>query len=310
MHSARVAAIAYYTGGADPFYTTEGYSRWHTYPPPYYYGGTYYYAWPWLWLDGCPTPGYSYAGWESHLLNRLPVPSNVSLDLSGNYDGSTHTGSVTIELHNVGASSLSGKLHCVITESELYYVAPNGLDWHHHVMRDMVPTENGTAVTLAPGEHAVVTLPFQLQTAWVEEECEVICFFQDIVFQSDNTLEIWQGAKVSIPELMNMASVHEQPGSRVPSDLAPVLYPAQPSPGRPETEITFEVHQSCDVRLAIYDPTGRRVATLLEGRQGPGRHTVTWTGRTDTGAAAQSGVYFCRLEAGAEQQTLRLLITR
>lgn len=305
-----MAAIAYYTNSAAPFYTTEGYNRWHTYPPPYYYGGTYHYAWPWLWLDGCPTPGYVYSGWQGHLLDRLTVPSDVTLDLSGGYDAGTRTGSVTILLHNVGASSLSGKVHCVLTESELYYVAPNGLDWHHHVMRDMVPTENGTPVTLAPGEQEAITLPFQLQAAWVEEECEVICFFQDTVFQPNETLEIWQGAKVSITELMNMAGIHEVLGGDVRASLMPVLYPAQPSPGRPETEIAFEVHQSCDVRLEIYDPAGRRVATLLEGRQGPGRHSVTWTGRTDTGAEAQSGVYFCRLEAGAVQQTLRLLITR
>ncbi len=310
MYNTRVAAIAYYTNTAAPYYTTEGYSRWHTYPPPYYYGGSYYYAWPWLWLDGCPTPGYIYSGWENHLLNRLPVQSNVTLDLSGDYDAGTRTGFVTVMLHNAGTSSLSGKLHCVLTESELYYVAPNQLDWHHHVMRDMVPTETGTPVSLAANGYASVTLPFQLQGTWVEGECEVICFFQDTVFQADNTLEIWQGAKVSIPELMNMAAVQEQPGSRVASDLAPVLYPAQPSPGRPETEIAFELRASCDVCLEVYDSAGRRIATLLEGRRAPGRHAVTWTGRTDTGTDVPSGVYFCRLETGTEQQTQRLLITR
>jgi hypothetical protein len=240
----------------------------------------------------------------------LPVPSNVTLDLSGSYDGSTHAGSISITLHNVGSSSLSGRVYCVLTESQLYYLAPNGLDWHHHVMRDMMPTETGTAVTVAPGEQTVVTLPFQLQAAWVEEECELICFFQDIVFQPNNTLEIWQGAKVSISELPGMAGVHEEPVNRVQAEPTAVLYPAQPNPGHPATEITFELQQGCDVRLGIYDPAGRRVTTLLEGVQAPGRHTVTWTGLTDAGAEAQSGLYFCRLEAGPAQQILRLLITR
>ena len=310
VYGERVAPIAYYTNTAAPFYTAEGYARWHTYPPPYLYGGSYVYAWPWLWLDGCPDPGYSYSSWESFLLDRLPVPSDVALDLSGTYDGSTRTGSITIALHSEGAGSLSGTVHCVLTESELYYVAPNTLEWHHFVMRDKLPTQTGTPVTLGPGEQAILTLPFQLQATWVEAECDVVCFFQDTVFQPDNTLEIWQGAKIPIPELMDPAAVGGPGENRGPAGPALVLYPAQPNPGRPQTEIAFELQQGCDVRLAIYDTAGRCVATLLEGRRDAGRHAVTWAGVTETGGEAPAGVYFCRLEAASTRQTQRLLIAR
>lgn len=310
MYGERVAPVAYYTNTAAPYYTPEGYSRWHTYPPPYYYGGSYVYAWPWLWLDGCPDPGYAYSSWESYLLNRLAVPSNVALDLSGTYDSATRAGSITIMLHNEGSSSLAGRVQCVVTESELYYVAPNQLDWHHFVMRDMVPTHTGTPVTLGPGEQAAVTLPFQLQAPWVEEECDLVCFFQDTAFQPNNTLEVWQGAKIPIPELLSPAAVGAPGQDRLSARPALVLHPAQPNPGRPETVLTFDVRQSSDVRLAIHDATGRCIATLHQGFQSAGTHTVSWTGLTDTGDEAPAGVYFCRLESGSMSQTQQLLIVR
>ncbi len=243
-------------------------------------------------------------------MNRLSVPSDLTLDLFGTYDGTTRTGSLTITLHNEGTRILSGRVQCVLTESELYYLAPNGLDWHHYVMRDMVPTQAGTPVTIGPGEQVAITLPFQLQATWVEAECDLVCFFQDTVFQPNNTLEIWQGAKIPIPELMDPAAVRESRSGEGLAGPALILHPAQPNPGRSGTEIAFELRESADVRLAIYDAAGRCVATLLEGRQDAGRHAVTWAGMTAIGEEAPAGVYFCRLETASTRQTQRLLIAR
>ena len=51
--------------------------------------------------------------------------------------------------------------------------------------------------------------------------------------------------------------------------------------------------QAGPVELAIYDLTGRRVATLVDAPREPGMQRVRWDG---TGAS--SGAYFCRLRAG------------
>jgi len=53
---------------------------------------------------------------------------------------------------------------------------------------------------------------------------------------------------------------------------------------------------SGEVRLAVFDVSGRRVATLQEGRQEAGRHAVTWNGTDDAGRGVSSGIYFARLE--------------
>ena len=49
------------------------------------------------------------------------------------------------------------------------------------------------------------------------------------------------------------------------------------------------------MRLHVYDIRGRRVATLVNGVQKPGRYTAVWDGRDMTGLGP-SGVYFYRIE--------------
>ena len=84
----------------------------------------------------------------------------------------------------------------------------------------------------------------------------------------------------------------------------------RPNPVLGTTRITFDLPVESDVHLAVYDLTGRMVRVLRQGAVGAGRHPVVWDGRDDQGAVAVAGVYFYRLEAGAFQQTRKLIITR
>lgn len=84
-------------------------------------------------------------------------------------------------------------------------------------------------------------------------------------------------------------------------DQAPVrevvLSAAWPNPFNPQTKIAFALPRTLVVDLAIYDVSGRRVATLAAGELPAGPHEATWTGRDDSGRAVASGVYFFRLRA-------------
>ena len=99
--------------------------------------------------------------------------------------------------------------------------------------------------------------------------------------------------------------------------LAFALYPAYPNPFNPSTTIGFTIpgagsvrgatnsefrYQNSEigipgsswVRLSIYDILGREVATLVDGVQVPGHHSVTWEPGGSRGGAA-TGVYIARL---------------
>jgi hypothetical protein len=66
-----------------------------------------------------------------------------------------------------------------------------------------------------------------------------------------------------------------------------------PNPFNPETAVRFNVAGPCRVRLVVFNPLGRQVATLVDGRCATGGHAV----RFDA-SGLSSGVYLLRMEAG------------
>ena len=54
----------------------------------------------------------------------------------------------------------------------------------------------------------------------------------------------------------------------------------------------YELAAPGPVRIVVMDVQGRRLATLVDGFQTSGRHTVVWDGRDEGGATQASGVYF------------------
>ena len=62
-----------------------------------------------------------------------------------------------------------------------------------------------------------------------------------------------------------------------------------------------------DVRVGIYDVTGRRVRSLERLGAGPGEQVLVWDGRDGGGRQLAPGVYLARYQAGAAHGTRRLV---
>jgi hypothetical protein len=87
---------------------------------------------------------------------------------------------------------------------------------------------------------------------------------------------------------------------------------AFPNPFRDETSLKFSLEKSpSDVRIDVFDVSGRRVRTLLQRTMTRGTHIVGWDARDDSNQLVAPGVYFAKLSLGdAEQMTKRLTILR
>ncbi len=94
-----------------------------------------------------------------------------------------------------------------------------------------------------------------------------------------------------------------------PTAVHSALLPIVPNPARDHTRIVYELSSAADIRLDVHDVSGRRVRTLASGVFRPGRHELTWDGRTADGRPLPAGIYFLRL-AGRDPSTRRLVLDR
>ena len=70
-----------------------------------------------------------------------------------------------------------------------------------------------------------------------------------------------------------------------------------PNPFNPSTQISFDLPETGQVKLQIYDMLGKSVATLVQGELQAGPYSMTWNGRNNAGQLVAAGTYIYRLTA-------------
>ncbi len=105
-----------------------------------------------------------------------------------------------------------------------------------------------------------------------------------------------------------------QSGASAADDLTPAagltLAQNYPNPFNPTTTIAFNLPTAGRVKLQVFDVRGRLVRTLLDEQRDAGNHSVMWNGRDDRGAAAASGMYLYRLQAGGQTQQRPMMLVK
>jgi len=121
--------------------------------------------------------------------------------------------------------------------------------------------------------------------------------------EDDGSLAFKQG----IENLQNLLA------SLIPEETA--LLANYPNPFNPETWIPYQLAESADVALTIYDMKGQLVRRLAVGHQVAGMYqnrsrAAYWDGRNQLGESVTSGLYFYTLTAGEFTETRRMLILK
>ena len=83
-----------------------------------------------------------------------------------------------------------------------------------------------------------------------------------------------------------------------------------PNPFNRGTIIPFRLSKGSFVRLEVYDPSGRRVRTLVNAWREAGEHRVRWDGRDSRGEEVSSGVYVAWIEAGEFSRAMKVMLLR
>jgi photosystem II stability/assembly factor-like uncharacterized protein len=135
----------------------------------------------------------------------------------------------------------------------------------------------------------------EADTVWLP-----VSFTPDTTNSYSDTLYVLSNASVPFMKVplsgYGFLTAVSQKGSGIPESYG--ISQNYPNPFNPTTTINYQLPVNGFVTLKIYDLLGRKVATLVNGRQNAGYYYATFNASN-----LPSGVYFYRLQAGSFMQT-------
>ena len=100
---------------------------------------------------------------------------------------------------------------------------------------------------------------------------------------------------------LTVITQHEQ--SAIPSSYS--LLQNYPNPFNPTTTISYELHQSNDIKLSIYNVTGQKIVDLVNKKQEPGFFQIEFNADH-----LASGVYFYIIKTGDKMLTKKMILMK
>jgi hypothetical protein len=83
-----------------------------------------------------------------------------------------------------------------------------------------------------------------------------------------------------------------------------------PNPFNPTTRIAYKLNKAAQVRLSVYDITGREVNRLIDQYQSVGEYNVEWNSQTGSGQKLASGMYVARLSVDNESISRKMVLAK
>ena len=131
---------------------------------------------------------------------------------------------------------------------------------------------------------------------WDSPEVTSLAATNDYLFAATSGEGVWK-------QPLKSATSVSSSGGDIPKGFA--LFQNYPNPFNPKTLVSGQWTADGWVRLAVYDLLGREITVLANGRYPAGKYTFTFDGTN-----LASGVYLCRLAAGAHSAVTKMILIR
>jgi len=141
------------------------------------------------------------------------------------------------------------------------------------------------------GFHSGDTISFKIWRKTLNDEYDVIP--EQIRWMNLNQEEL-RDAPV-FEELSSACLSINLDKTKTETPTAYKLYPNYPNPFNPSTTIAYDLPESSDILLEIYNAVGQRVRTLENSQQQAGHYEVVWDGQNDLGLLVVSGLYIFKV---------------
>ncbi len=212
-------------------------------------------------------------------------------------NGSVTLTSPVIDLHHAQTAQ--------VTYSRWFaFVGAGNASWTAQVSNDNGTTWT-TFETLTANTNSWNQFTYQLDGK-IQLRAQMV--FRFIVYASQSTGQVVEGAldDFAVQGIPVPATSVDQPA--LPAQT--VLLANEPNPFTGETTIRYSLAANASANLAIYDPSGRLVRTLVSGQVPAGVHAAVWDGRDEAGNRAAAGVYFYSLKTAGVESRQKLLLVR
>ena len=83
-----------------------------------------------------------------------------------------------------------------------------------------------------------------------------------------------------------------------------------PNPFNPVTNIKVKLPENTIIAVKIYNIVGQEIKTLVNQEMNAGTYTFQWNGENNSGSKVPSGTYICRVMAGNNPQTLKMILLK
>jgi hypothetical protein len=83
-----------------------------------------------------------------------------------------------------------------------------------------------------------------------------------------------------------------------------------PNPFNNSTTIPYQLDESSNVNIMLYNILGQRVRELVNEHQDQGYYLLSWDGKDQSGSVVSSGIYLCRMKVDRYAKTMRMLFLK
>lgn len=187
-------------------------------------------------------------------------------------------------------------------QAQALYKSSGRQTWTSAVSREEIRAEYGKVRAIHSEKNTDVALPMFDLPIWQTEDQhgdEVLLDYFGTILERNETGQIKSTGK---------RWSRGQSEGALPSGFE--LGQNYPNPFNPTTEIGFALPANADVELSIFNVLGQKVATLVEGQQPAGYHTVTWNGTNSDGSSVASGIYFYRITSEKFNTSKKMMLLK
>ena len=89
-----------------------------------------------------------------------------------------------------------------------------------------------------------------------------------------------------------------------------MIHSAYPNPFNANITINFELKETTNISLNIYDQIGRIVKTLVNSSQTAGYKSIRWNATNDRNEPVSAGMYIYTIQAGEFRQTRKMVLLK